>query len=177
MCIRDSFKSDPYGYLRQLRKHNDNNEIVPSARREGAYVVMSYSCAKQVMLDAELSARFIPSAVQSIADSEIPNLTCFGQQALPFTDQPQHRRLRKLLMGAFSRKILDSFNEEIEQLISDILDDVTTEQPVDVVDLLAEKISVTVISRLLGIFPHQQLSLIHISEPTRRYASRMPSSA
>ncbi len=70
-------------------------------------------------------------------------------------DDPQHKRLRRLVHKAFTHKSVEQMTERIHELTSELLDKLETEREIDLIHSYALPIPVTVISWLLGIEPHE----------------------
>jgi cytochrome P450 len=67
------------------------------------------------------------------------------------TDPPVHTRYRKLVQPGFSPSRMRALEDPLRALVSRLLDDLPTGEPVDIVPTLAEPYPVHVIADLLGI--------------------------
>ncbi|MEM7300431.1 MAG: cytochrome P450 [Pseudomonadota bacterium] len=67
------------------------------------------------------------------------------------SDEPDHRRLRKLVDQAFQRRSIGELAPDIERIANDLLDRVDRHTRFDLVDAYARKLPLAVISELLGL--------------------------
>jgi cytochrome P450 len=76
-----------------------------------------------------------------------------------FADPPDHTRLRRLVSKAFTPKAIEAMRPRIAALVDDILEDADALGEIEVVDDLAFRLPVTVISEMLGVprEDHEQL--------------------
>jgi cytochrome P450 len=66
-------------------------------------------------------------------------------------DDPEHRRLRRMVQSAFTPRVLKQLQERIERLSHDLLDRAQAQGQVDLLAAYAQPIPVTVISEIVGI--------------------------
>ncbi|MEN3272479.1 MAG: hypothetical protein V7636_1240 [Actinomycetota bacterium] len=76
-----------------------------------------------------------------------------------FADPPDHTRLRRLVSKAFTPKAIEAMRPRIAEIVDDILEDADGRGEIEVVDDLAFRLPVTVISEMLGVpqDDHEQL--------------------
>jgi cytochrome P450 len=67
------------------------------------------------------------------------------------SDPPDHTRLRKLVVKAFSMRAVDTLLPKIENIADELLDAFETDAPVDLIANYAGPLTVNVISELLGV--------------------------
>lgn len=67
------------------------------------------------------------------------------------TDPPRHRKLRSLVTQAFTPRTVAQLTARITTIVNDLLDNVTAQGQMDVVDDLSNPLPVTVIAEMLGI--------------------------
>ena len=75
--------------------------------------------------------------------------------SLVFNDPPLHNRVRKLIMGALTRRAIDDMEPSLTQLVDKLLDQIETKGGGDLVEDFACAIPVEVIGNLLGV-PHAE---------------------
>lgn len=73
--------------------------------------------------------------------------------SLVFNDPPLHSRVRKLIMGALSRRAIADMEASLVQLVDSLLDSLQTRGGGDLIEDFASAIPVEVIGNLLGV-PH-----------------------
>ena len=71
--------------------------------------------------------------------------------SLVFNDPPLHSRVRRLLMGALTRRAIDSMAPALAALVDRLLDDIEAQGGGDLIEDFASAIPVEVIGNLLGI--------------------------
>ena len=91
---------------------------------------------------------------------------------LIFMDPPEHTRLRKLLNKGFSAAAVEALRPQVQVIVDQMLSPLKQGAEVDLMHEFANPMPVRIILEMLGI-PQElrdtfvDLSLIHISEPTR----------
>jgi cytochrome P450 len=75
--------------------------------------------------------------------------------SLVFNDPPLHTRVRKLIMGALTRRAIDDLTPGLIQLVDDLLDAMQAQGGGDLIEDFASAIPVEIIGNLLGV-PHAE---------------------
>ncbi|MGE4243607.1 cytochrome P450 [Ramlibacter sp.] len=73
--------------------------------------------------------------------------------SLVFNDPPLHTRVRKLIMGAMTRRAISEMEPGLVRLVDTLLDDIASKGGCDLIEDFASAIPVEVIGNLLGV-PH-----------------------
>ena len=73
--------------------------------------------------------------------------------SLVFNDPPLHTRVRKLIMGALTRRAIDAMAPGLVLLVDELLDRIEARQGGDLIEDFASAIPVEIIGNLLGV-PH-----------------------
>ena len=73
--------------------------------------------------------------------------------SLVFNDAPRHTRVRKLIMGALTRRAIDAMETGLVQLVDSLLDQLEERREGDLIEDFASAIPVEVIGNLLNV-PH-----------------------
>ena len=73
--------------------------------------------------------------------------------SLVFNDAPRHTRVRKLIMGALTRRAIEAMETGLIQLVDNLLDQLETRKEGDLIEDFASAIPVEVIGNLLNV-PH-----------------------
>ncbi len=71
--------------------------------------------------------------------------------SLVFNDPPLHSRVRKLIMGALTRRAIDDMEPALVQLVDTLLDQIERRGGGDLVEDFASAIPVEIIGKLLGV--------------------------
>lgn len=91
-----------------------------------------------------------------------------GLRSILTSDPPTHTRLRKQLMPAFSRGALESSRPVIDRLARELVADLVTGEPVDVVSTVAEPMPMRTITHVLGVGAADQAAFREWSRLTAR---------
>lgn len=86
-------------------------------------------------------------------------------------DGEAHARLRRLAAPAFSTPSIDAMRPRIETIVDRLLDDLPTDQPVDLVDRYDRRLPLLAICELLGIPEQDRAKVIRLVEPVGGIAS------
>jgi cytochrome P450 len=73
------------------------------------------------------------------------------RQSMLFLNPPDHTRLRALVSKAFTPRTIERLRPDIVELVDDLLDRIATGEVVDVMEALAYRLPVAVISKMLGV--------------------------
>jgi cytochrome P450 len=93
-----------------------------------------------------------------------------------FIDQPQHTRLRRLVMRGFTPRAIDGLRARIQQVADRELDALASESEADLVAAYTSRIPIAVIAAMLGIPDDDVEYLQQTSAPgTRLVSSAIPS--
>ena len=149
LCLDSTFTADP---LDILRRRQAEAPIVPALMWGSVpvWLVTRYAEAKALLNDPRLSkdharaVRLIPSGANGTYVSEM-------MASMLNSDPPDHTRLRKLVVKAFTAKSVELMRPNIEGIADDLLDAIDTGKPVDLIKAYAGPLPVAVISELLGI--------------------------
>ena len=79
-------------------------------------------------------------------------------------DPPDHTRLRKLVVKAFTPRMVERLRGRIEQLVDELLDAVDGRGQMDLVEDFAYPLPVIVIAEMLGLPPEDREQLKHWSD-------------
>jgi cytochrome P450 len=145
---------------------------VPARR---AWLVTRYPDVKQALKDPRLSVdEALPGAPVRI---QLPP----GEKPSSFLrmDDPEHERLRGMVVTEFTARRARTMRPAIEKLINELLDDLgAVPQPADLQDAFSRKLPTLVIARLLGIpdeespfFVESTRVSISQGDPKRSYAA------
>jgi cytochrome P450 len=145
-------RQDPYGRYRALR------EAAPVYRSGVGFVVCTrYEECQFALRDPRLG--------KEEADREERVRERFGhleifprileltteRRSLLFLNPPDHTRLRSLVSKAFTPRTVERLRPDIVGLVDDLLDRIPTGEVVDIMEALAYRLPVAVISKMLGV--------------------------
>lgn len=167
--LTGSFLGDPYPLYARLR------ETSPVFRlQSGLLLVTRYADVDAVLRDR----RFVHDMARSIAKRHgahvlrNPILQWLTNVVLTI-DPPEHTRVRRLAVGAFSAKRVAGLRGQVQAVVDRLIDAVEAERQMDVIADFAHRLPVIVICDLLGIperdrapFLEAPLDLARAFDPT-----------
>jgi len=148
-------RANPYPLYAELRK-------TPVLREpDGSYIVSKYRFIVDLLHDPRLSSDIRARnpedrKARAAAASEFP-------VSFIRTDPPEHDRLRRMITRQFgpphTPNLVDNMKNELAQIVNDLLDGLHAQQRtrIDIVDDFAYPFPVTVICRLLGVPPEDEV--------------------
>ncbi|QDL37063.1 cytochrome P450 [Rhodoferax sediminis] len=146
-ALPPDFYANPYPVYAALREHE------PARRMpDGSYFLTRYADLVAVYRDAQTfssdkKAEFGPKYGQASPLFE------HHTTSLVFNDPPLHTRVRQLIMGALTRRAIDSMEAGLVTLVDGLLDRIEAQGGGDLVGDFAAAIPVEIIGNLLGV-PH-----------------------
>ncbi len=176
-----AFLADPYPTYRALR------EAGPIHWSEeffgGAWLLTRHADVEAVLRDSvRFSAQRTGGWVtgNETTPGELAGFQQVFARALLFLDAPDHTRLRKLMNAGFRPALLQQLVPHIEQVVTELLDDVEGLPVFDFMQAVARPLPVRVIARLMGIetaqhdgvmaWSHDLAAFIGSPAPTRELA-------
>jgi cytochrome P450 len=157
------FVADPYPTLAELRKAGPMVWHELSDR----WLATTHDAVTRVLRDRGFGRVW---ADWDPADEMEPFNTLHRNQMMECEDQA-HRRLRGLVSAAFGRGHVERMRPRIDALVAQMLDDLDSLEPVDLLSQFAEPLPVYVIADLLGVprADHVQLrawsqAIVHMYE-------------
>jgi cytochrome P450 len=148
------FFADPYPVYNALREHAPVRQMP-----DGSYFITRHADLMAVYRDAntfssDKKAEFTPKFNQAPYDNgEDAPLLAHHTTSLVFNDPPLHTRVRKLIMGALTRRAIAQMESGLVTLVDNLLNRIAAQGGGDVIEDFAAAIPVEVIGNLLNI-PH-----------------------
>lgn len=144
--------TDPYGVYARLRQAGPVHRIAGTDGRP-AWLVTRYGDVRQALGDPRLSldkSNAHPGNYQGLAlppalDANLLNM-----------DPPDHTRIRRLVVRAFTPRHIEQLREPIRQTADALLDAVAPQGRADLIAAYAGPLPITVICDLLGVPPHSR---------------------
>ncbi|MDI1274621.1 cytochrome P450 [Polaromonas sp.] len=148
------FYANPYPVYALLR------ETAPVRRMpDGSYFLTRYADLVAVYRDAQTfssdkKVEFTPKYGGPFgSDGKVPPLLEHHTTSLVFNDPPLHTRVRKLIMGALTRRAITDMEPGLVTLVDSLLDAIEARGGGDLIEDFASAIPVEIIGNLLGV-PH-----------------------
>jgi cytochrome P450 len=145
--LPEDFYSNPYPVYECLRQ-SDPVKRMP----DGSYFLTRYADLVNVYRDAQTFS----------SDKKVEFTPKYGAgspllehhtTSLVFNDPPLHTRVRKLIMGALTRRAISEMEPGLVMLVDHLLDNIERQGGGDLIEDFASAIPVEVIGNLLGV-PH-----------------------
>ncbi len=145
-------RQDPYDRYRRLR------EAAPVYRSGVGFVVCTrYDDCQRVLRDGRLGKQ--EADREELLRRRYGHLEIYPRilelttrrRSLLFLNPPTHTRLRSLVSKAFTPRTVDRLRPEIVRFVDDLLDAIACGEVVEVMEALAYRLPVAVISRMLGV--------------------------
>ncbi len=152
------FHADPYPVYERLRETQPVRQMP-----DGSWFLTRYADLVAVYRDAqsfssdkkvEFAPKYlhVPWSADADHTSDAP-LFAHHTTSLVFSDPPLHTRVRKLIMGALTRRAVHAMQDSLVVLVDQLLDNIATRGGGDLIEDFASAIPIEVIGNLLGI-PH-----------------------
>ena len=141
------FIADPYPFYHRLRV-TDPMHLTPL----GLYVASRHADVSEILRDKRFGKDFIGrmtrrSGPQILQEPVYRSMSHWMLQL----DPPDHGRLRGLVVRAFTARRIEDMRPRIQQIVDEIIDHVEPRGRMDLIADFAFRLSVTVISGMLGI--------------------------
>jgi hypothetical protein len=153
-ALPPDFYGNPFPVYAALR------ESEPVRRMpDGSWFLTRYADLVAVYRDAQAfssdkKVEFTPKFAGPFgSDGAVPPLLEHHTSSLVFNDPPLHTRVRKLIMGALTRRAIAEMEPGLVQLVDQLLDAIEAKGGGDLIEDFASAIPVEIIGNLLGV-PH-----------------------
>jgi cytochrome P450 len=143
--------ADPYPYYRALRAEAPCYACEP----RGIYVVSRYADVRAALADTD---RFSSTQGVGYERRPVPMMIAY--------DPPEHTRLRRIVAGRFTPRVLASWEPRIDQIASALLDPLVGAGPIDLVETLCAPFPVQVIAEMMDIPIERRADFKHWSDNT-----------
>jgi cytochrome P450 len=141
--LAPEFLHDPYPTLLRLRE----TDPVHWSERHHAWLVTRHDDATTILRDR----RFASHSGGRFRDVEDATARRVLENMLVFNDPPKHTRLRKLVGGAFTPRVVSKLESRIESIVGELFDECGNAGSVDFVERFAFPLPAWVIAELLGV--------------------------
>ncbi|MFD8958926.1 cytochrome P450 [Streptomyces anulatus] len=146
------FKSNPHDFYTRLRESGPAHQVHLPGYGD-IWLVTGYADARAALADPSLSKApaNVPERLRS-AMAEAGGQDNFQLMAhMLNSDPPDHTRLRKLVVRAFTARRVRELRPRIQEITDALLDEVAAKGSADLIDDLAFPLPITVICELLGV--------------------------
>jgi cytochrome P450 len=148
--LQPRYIRDPYPLYRRLREHDP----IYWDERFQSWVLTRHADVVAVLHDPRFTAKrafkdmsWVPEEFLDSISKPVRALSC----QMLFLDQPDHTRLRGLVAGAFTPRIVENMRHSIQHEVDELLDTLIPRGHMEVIADFARPLASTVIATLLGI--------------------------
>lgn len=143
--------TDPFPRYAELRRTAPVSWVLTQqTTRTQGYMLTRYSDVVQMHSDPRFSSDFLKNG-RSGALRFMPRMFRVLLDSMVFKDDPEHKRLRGLVSRAFTTRLVEGMNQDIERIVASLLDDLSAKGSVDLVEDYAVQLPLAVIADMLGI--------------------------
>ncbi len=147
--LPEAFYEDPFPYYHALREREPVRRMP-----DGSYFLTRYADVQAVYRDTKLFS----------SDKKLEFAPKYGDSplfehhttSLVFNDPPLHGRVRRIIIGALSPRVVGGMEAGVSALVDGLLDGLEAKDEVDAIAGFAAAIPVEVIGNLLGVPPAER---------------------
>lgn len=146
----EEFVADPQAHYAWLRENAPvyAGRIVALTEQD-VWMVSRYADCKTVLTDDRFQRA--PEG-KSAMTAELPeHMRLLSTDSLLYKDDPDHRRLRKLVVKPFTPKAIEHLGGRVGELAHGLIDDLEQQDTVDLREAFALPIPSTIISEMVGV--------------------------
>lgn len=136
------FTHNPYPVYEKLRKEEPVFRVM-FPHGEFGWIITRYEDAVEILKDPRFS--------KDIAKRYGPENRSIFVNNMLFSDPPDHRRLRGLVQKAFTPKLIAGMRSHIQDIADDLLDNLASNEKMNLIDDFAFPLPIIVISEILGV--------------------------
>lgn len=173
--VLDPQGADTHAESARLRAQG---RIAPVALPGGvfAWSVHDYEVAKQILNDQQFSKnprQSWPAYMNGEIPRDWPMISWVVMDNMATHDGANHERLRRLLLKAFTTSRVEAMAPHIEQIVADLLDEISAAAPNEVVDLKSrycQALPARLMCELFGVPVHARADVLrggHVNVDTR----------
>lgn len=141
---------DPYPLLHRLRQEDP----IHWSETAGTWVLTRYADAVEFLRRADFSRQlYVDSLLRKYGDEPILQAQ---KRELVFLDAPEHSRLKKLLMQAFTPRMVAERQPDIDAVVHELVDAAVAKGSFDLIADVAYPVNSLVISMFLGVPPEDR---------------------
>lgn len=136
------FTQNPYPVYEKLRQ-NDPIYRILFPQGDFGWIISRYEDAVEVLKDNRFSKDVVKRYGPDQQNIFVHNML--------FSDPPDHRRLRGLVQKAFTPRLIEGMRSHIQEIADDLLDNLNSQDKMNLIDEFAFPLPIIVISEILGV--------------------------
>ena len=151
------FRADPYAVYARMRTEDPVHQAP-----FGRWVLSRYADCVAILRDPRASSDLTNSTAYQQAIEKrggaAPDAPLLKMRPFLILDPPDHTRLRGLVSKAFTPKVVEGLRPRIQELVDELLDNVSERGSMELIEDFAYPLPVTVICELLGVPPEDHVT-------------------
>ncbi|HKT01134.1 MAG TPA: cytochrome P450 [Rugosimonospora sp.] len=158
----EPYRLDPTPLYATLRREQPV-AAVSTPYGEPGWLVTRYDSVKTVLSDPRFSR-----AGAVAAGDRLPRASSFAPLANPLssTDPPEHTRVRRPVLGAFTKNQVERYRRRTREIADTLVDDLLAAGgPVDLCDAFAKPLPTTLVGEIFGVPPQDRVQFKQWSTP------------
>ncbi|MGI9406553.1 MAG: cytochrome P450 family protein [Hyphomicrobiaceae bacterium] len=148
-----TFKRDPFPTFAAMQAVGPMVDVKAPIIGRATFATTHAACETLLKSSDKFSVRFDNAAGNSpmlVLARWLPGIKQLTENLLQM-DDPEHRRLRKLVDGAFRRSEIEAWRPRIERIADELIDNLAASSDRDLVKHVARDLPLAVICELLGL--------------------------
>lgn len=143
------FVTDPQAHFTWLRTNAPvYRGRIAAVLEQDVWMVSRYADCKSLLTDDRFPRA--PAGGPAIA-AEMPDHMQLLTDSMLYKDDPEHRRLRRLVVKPFTPRAIERLGQRVDSLANGLLDDLESRRVVDLRTEFALPIPMTIISEMVGV--------------------------
>jgi len=159
LAVDRSLWDDPFPAYDELRAQGDlvHGRVINATASHAVCSEVLRSPAFRVGVDAEGLPTLVRRMIRSASDPKYPGPA--EPPSMLAVDPPQHTKYRRLVSKVFTARAVAALEPRVEEIADELLDRMSRERSVDLVEHFAGPLPVRIIAEILGVPPsmHQQM--------------------
>jgi len=163
LVVDPTVRSNPIGFIEELRARG------PLVRCRALYMTVDHKVVNDLLRSDDFHVfgmgSNLPGPLQWVADRTRSDLLHPIQPpSMLSVEPPQHTRYRKLVSSVFTTRAVAALRDRVQDSANALLDDLTDEGTVDIVDRYCSQLPVTVIGDILGVPDDARPNILEFGE-------------
>jgi len=136
----------PYAEFARMRREQPVSWCAEAQPNSGFWSVTGY---EDIVTASRDVATF--SSSRGVSFEEPTDEEMAARRTIIDTDPPEHTKLRKIMTGTFSQRAVAVYQQFVDGLTEQVLDEGLADGPFDFVDAVAKEVPIRVLARIMGL--------------------------
>lgn len=156
-------RADPVGFFEELRAQG------PLVRSRVSYLTVDHTVASDLLRSEDFRVislgGALPPLLRRLEQRTRPEgLHPLLPPSLLAVEPPEHTRYRKTVSSVFTHRAVAALRDRVEDTATALLDDLSGESTIDIVDRYCARLPVAIISEILGVPPADRDRILEYGE-------------